>query len=90
MCRVQGLSAKLIPMVSGVPDQPIMFDAAVRADLLAALGIRLLQWVAVHPNETLQWEMDNPHYTRDLDTPEDIDALARETGWTVRWPRSTE
>jgi molybdenum cofactor cytidylyltransferase len=80
----------LIPMVSGVPGHPVMFDATVRADLLAAPGTSLRQWVAVHPNETLRWEVDNPHYTRDLDTPEDIDALARETGWTIEWPRSTE
>lgn len=78
----------LIPMVSGVPGHPVMFDAAVRADLLAAPGASLRQWVAVHPNETLRWEVDNPHYTRDLDTPENVDALARETGWIIKWPTS--
>ena len=30
--------------------------------------------------------LDNPHYTRDLDTPQDLDALARETRWSWRWP----
>ena len=78
----------LVPMVSGVPGHPVMFDASVRADLIAAPSISLQQWVAAHPNETLRWEVDNPHYTRDLDTPEHIDALARETGWIINWPRS--
>ncbi len=80
----------LIPMVCGMPGHPVMFDASVRADLLAAPGTGLRQWVEVHPNETLRWEVDNPHYTRDLDTPEHIVALARETGWTIKWPESTE
>lgn len=79
----------LVPMVNGVPGHPVMFDAAVRTDLLAAHGTSLRQWVAVHPNETLKWVVDNPNYTRDLDTPDDIDALARETGWIFNWPRST-
>jgi molybdenum cofactor cytidylyltransferase len=80
----------LIPMVSGVPGHPVMFDAAVRADLLAAPGTSLRQWIAVHPNETLKWEVDNPRYTSDLDTPEHVDTLARETGWIIKWPSSTE
>jgi molybdenum cofactor cytidylyltransferase len=32
--------------------------------------------------------VDNPHHTRDLDTPDDVDALARDTGWVCRWPES--
>lgn len=79
----------LIPMVSGVPGHPVMFDASVRADLIAAPGTSLRQWVAGHPNETLRWKVNNPHYTCDLDTPEHVDALARETGWIIKWPRST-
>lgn len=80
----------LVPLVSGVPGHPVMFDAVVRADLLAAPGTSLRQWVATHPNETLKWQVDNPRYTRDLDTPEHMDILARETGWVIKWPNSTE
>ncbi len=80
----------LVPVVKEVPGHPVMFDAAVRADLLAAPGTSLRQWVAAHPNEVVKWEVDNPHYTRDLDTPEHVDTLARETGWIIKWPRSTE
>lgn len=80
----------LIPMVNGVPGHPVMFDSAVRADLLAAPGTSLRQWVATHPRETLRWAVNNPHHTRDLDTPEDVDALARDTGWRINWPTSAE
>lgn len=79
-------SQVLVPMVNGVPGHPVMFDAAVRADLLAAPGTGLRQWRAAHPQATLPWVVDNPHHTRDLDTPEDVDALARDTGWVCRWP----
>ncbi|WP_332741161.1 nucleotidyltransferase family protein [Hydrogenophaga sp.] len=79
-CRV------LMPMVNGVPGHPVMFDAAVRAELLAAPGTSLRQWRAAHPQATLPWVVDNPHHTRDLDTPEDLVALARDTGWVCRWP----
>ena len=79
-------SQVLMPMVNGVPGHPVMFDAAVRADLLAAPGTGLRQWRAAHPQATLPWVVDNPHHTRDLDTPEDVDALARDTGWVCRWP----
>lgn len=79
-CRV------LMPMVNGVPGHPVVFDASVRADLLAAPGTSLRQWRTAHPQTTLPWVVDNPHYTRDLDTPDDLDALARDTGWVCRWP----
>lgn len=80
----------LIPMVSGVPGHPVMFDKAVCADLLAAPGASLRQWVAAHPNEVLRWEVDNSRYTSDLDTPDHVDDLARETGWIIKWPTSTK
>lgn len=76
----------LVPTVNGVPGHPVMFDAAVRADLLSAAGASLRQWRTAHPQATLSWDVDNPHHTRDLDTPEDLDSLARDTGWVCRWP----
>ncbi|MFN7123845.1 MAG: NTP transferase domain-containing protein [Hydrogenophaga sp.] len=76
----------VMPVVNGVPGHPVMFDAAVRADLLATPGTSLKHWRAAHPQATLPWLVDNPHHTRDLDTPEDVDTLARDTGWVCRWP----
>ena len=54
--------------------------------LLAGTGTGLRQWCAAHPQATLPRLVDNPHHTRDLDTPEDVEALERETGWVCRWP----
>lgn len=78
----------VVPMVNGVPGHPVVFDAAVRVDLLAAPGTSLRQWRAAHPQAALAWVVDNPHHTRDLDTPDDVDALACDTGWVCRWPQS--
>ena len=79
-------SQVLVPTVDGVPGHPVMFDAAVRADLLAAPGTSLREWRAAHPQATWSWAGDNAHHTRDLDTPADVDALALDTGWVCRWP----
>lgn len=76
----------LVPTVNGVPGHPVVFDAAVRTDLLAAPGTSLRQWRAAHPPATLPWIVDNPHHTHDLDTPDDVDSLERDTGWVCRWP----
>lgn len=74
------------PVVSGVPGHPVVFDASVRAHALASPGHGLRSWRAAHPQSTLPWVVDNANYTRDLDTPEDLHTLARDTGWVCRWP----
>jgi molybdenum cofactor cytidylyltransferase len=49
----------VLPVVNGVPGHPVIFDAAVRADLLAAPGTGLRQWRAAYPETTLPWAVDN-------------------------------
>lgn len=80
-CRVQ------VPMVHGQPGHPVVFDAQVRTDLLAPEQPSLRQWRAAHPQAVCLWAVDNPHYTRDLDTRDDLITLARESRWIWRWPR---
>jgi CTP:molybdopterin cytidylyltransferase MocA len=66
-------------MVKGQPGHPVLFDAGVRADLgdpAQPHPPSLRQWRAAHPKSVHLWSVDNPHYTHDLDTPEDLDALA--------------
>jgi CTP:molybdopterin cytidylyltransferase MocA len=75
-----------VPMVHGQPGHPVIFDAHVRDALIAPLQPSLRQWRAAHPQAVRLWAVGNPHYTRDLDTPADLDALVRETRWTWRWP----
>ena len=74
------------PVVSDVPGHPVVFDASVRDHVMTSPGHGLRSWRAAHPMSTLPWVVDNSNYTRDLDTPEDLETLERETGWVCRWP----
>ncbi|WP_439588346.1 nucleotidyltransferase family protein [Hydrogenophaga sp.] len=76
-----------VPMVYGQPGHPVIFDAQVRAALTGTpLQPSLRQWRAAHPEAVRLWTVENPHYTRDLDTPADVEALVKETRWSWRWP----
>lgn len=75
------------PTVDGQPANPVLFSAQVRADILSSeslVGCR--QWQAAHPAQVHRWLTHNPHYGIDLDTVEDIEALAQRTGLQLRWP----
>lgn len=84
--RAPGIRVQ-VPMVHGQPGHPVIFDAQVRAALIGTpLQPSLRQWRAAHPDAVRLWVVENPHYTRDLDTPADLDALVKETRWSWRWP----
>lgn len=83
--RATGIRA-LVPTVGGEPGHPVIFDASVRAQLLGPTAPSLRAWRTACPQAVHRWVVDNPHYTRDLDTPADLDALARDTGWRWAWP----
>jgi molybdenum cofactor cytidylyltransferase len=64
-----------------------MFSQAVRQQILAggpALGCR--QWQQAHPRQVYAWPSDNLAYRTDVDTPEDLAALAERTGHRLLWP----
>lgn len=75
------------PAVDGLPGNPVMFSAEVRDQILAGearIGCR--QWQAANPQAVHHWFSLNQRYRTDVDTPEDIDALAARTGHQLRWP----
>jgi molybdenum cofactor cytidylyltransferase len=64
-----------------------MFSAAVREQILAGEAtIGCKQWQAAHPEQVHRWATTNQRYRTDVDTPEDIEALAVRTGHRLRWP----
>jgi CTP:molybdopterin cytidylyltransferase MocA len=74
-------------MVDGLPGNPVMFSAEVRDQILlsdANVGCR--QWQAAHPAQVHAWLSSNNRYRTDVDTPEDIEALAVRTGHRLKWP----
>lgn len=75
------------PMVDGQPGNPVMFSAAVRDDILAGqANVGCRQWQASHEHMVHDWVTSNRRYCTDVDTPEDIEALAQRTGYRLHWP----
>ncbi len=84
--RAAGVSV-VFPQVDGAPGNPVIFDAGVRAAILAsdaAVGCR--QWRDAHPWATAPWITANAHYRIDIDTPDDLARFERETGRALHWP----
>ena len=75
------------PYVGGERANPVIFDAAVREEILAgAANVGCRQWQAAHAGQVHVWPSDNRRYRVDIDTPEDIAAFERDTGHVLRWP----
>jgi len=75
------------PEVDGQPANPVLFSAEVREQILAGearLGCK--QWQAAHPEQVHRWVSTNQRYRTDVDTLQDIEALAERTGHRLRWP----
>jgi CTP:molybdopterin cytidylyltransferase MocA len=72
--RAPGIQVQ-VPQVQGQPGHPVILDAAVCAQLLGPDAPSLRQWRAEHPQAVRLWDVNNPHYTFDLDTPQDLQAL---------------
>lgn len=77
------------PTIDGQPGNPVMFGGDVRDQILAGearMGCK--QWQAAHPEAVHRWATSNLRYRTDIDSPEDIEALAARTGHRLRWPAS--
>ncbi len=77
----------VVPVVNGQRGNPILLDEVAHAQILASgtnLGCRHLierQPELVHAHETA-----NTRFITDLDTVEDVQALAQRTGWRLELP----
>jgi molybdenum cofactor cytidylyltransferase len=75
------------PEVNGQLGNPVMFSGQVREQILAGdANIGCKQWQAAHPEAVQRWVTSNTRYCTDVDTLEDIEALAERTGHRLRWP----
>ena len=77
----------VFPQVAGERGNPVIFSAEVREQILgnqANVGCR--QWQAAHPAAVAPFDTENRRYRVDIDTPEDLERFACETGHTLRWP----
>lgn len=77
----------VVPMVGGLRGNPVIFSAAVCEQILqAAEDFGGRQWQQSHPQAVFRWPAPLEGYAVDLDTPEDIERLRRETGRALHWP----
>ena len=76
------------PLVDGQPGNPLVFSAAVREQILAGPGdVACRRWQERHAAQVLRWPSSNRRYAVDIDTEQDIEALAQRTGHQLRWPQ---
>jgi len=75
------------PTVDGLPGNPVMFSNEVREQILAsAANVGCRQWQSAHPAQVHAWVSANKRYRTDVDTLQDIEALAAHTGQRLKWP----
>lgn len=80
-------AAVVYPEVGGERGNPVIFAAAVRAQILAAEpGFGGRDWQRAHPEAVVPFVTDNCRYRIDIDTPEDLARFEAETGQRLRWP----
>jgi CTP:molybdopterin cytidylyltransferase MocA len=75
------------PHVGGLPGNPVMFSAGVRAQILAgpeSMGCR--QWQLLHPQKVYAWPTHNGHYRADVDSPSDLAEVVAQSGQALTWP----
>ena len=75
------------PTVDGQPGNPVMFSQNVREQILAGEArVGCKQWQAANPQAVHPWATPNTRYRTDVDSPEDVEALAARTGHRLVWP----
>jgi molybdenum cofactor cytidylyltransferase len=78
----------VVPRVNGQPGNPVVFSPMVLEALLASdAPLSGREWQKAHPQRVHRWDSTNPNYCTDVDTPQDIEALARLQGLQLRWPQ---
>jgi molybdenum cofactor cytidylyltransferase len=78
----------VVPRAGGRRGHPVLLDHATCHDILErepGFGVR--EWLAQHPSEVEWFDVEHVRYVTDLDTPEDVERIARQHGCTLRWPR---
>ena len=79
----------ILPMFDGQRGNPIMLSGSVMKTILAS-GAKMVcrNFMDQHPELVHQWQTQNDHYLVDVDTPEDLKALSKNTGLIFSLPNS--
>jgi len=79
----------ILPMFNGQRGNPIMLSGSVMKTILAS-GAEMVcrNFMDQHPELVHPWQTQNDHYVVDVDTPEDLKALSKNTGLIFSLPNS--
>lgn len=76
----------LVPVVAGLPGNPVVFSESVRRDLLASgSDVGGKQWQRAHPEQLYRWPTANENYRQDVDSPADVATLAAQKNVHLSW-----
>jgi molybdenum cofactor cytidylyltransferase len=76
----------LVPTVNGQPGHPVVLDEIACATLRGRGQGGLRAWRREQPGAVATWATSDPRHVRDLDTPDDLERLAHDTGLPVVAP----
>jgi molybdenum cofactor cytidylyltransferase len=81
----------VVPVVDGERGNPILLDEYARSEILAsATNVGCRQLIERRPDLVHAHLTDNQRFITDVDTAEDVEALARRTGWRLEVPAPPE
>jgi len=81
----------VVPVVAGMRGNPVLIDEFARTEILgsgANVGCR--HFIERHPELVHRHLTDNRRFVTDVDTPEDVAALAKHTGWRLELPAAPQ
>lgn len=79
----------MYPQVGEQRGNPVLFSGEVVARMLdSGDDADFRRFIDAHPDVVYRYPTSNTHFIIDLDTPEDIAALAQRTGRSLQWPAS--
>ena len=77
----------VVPVVDGKRGNPILLDELAHAQILASgANLACRHLIQRNPDLVHVYETANTRFITDLDTAEDVQALARRTGWRLELP----
>lgn len=68
------------PEHGGEPGHPVVLQTDLAREWLAQYRVGLRPWALQSPQQVAVWMPKNTHHTQDLDTPDQLARLARDTG----------
>lgn len=88
--RAPGTSI-VYPEVQGQRGNPVLFSGELVGEMLeGGQAVACRKYIDSHPQQVQVYETDNDRFIIDLDSPEDIAAFEKRTGWKLAMPAAAD